>query len=80
MKVFFISSDNMNKNIILGKLYRPPRNLNANYQSFMREITSILEKIKDSRKELILAGDLNIYLLKLNDKPIFNEIFDLFTS
>ena len=44
------------------------------------EMTSILDKFKDSRNELILAGDLNIDFLKINDKPIFNEIFDLFTS
>ena len=31
-----ISSDNMNKNIILGNLCRPPRNVNENYQSFLR--------------------------------------------
>ena len=46
----------------------------------MREIISILEKIKDSRNEFILAGGLNIDLLNINDKPIFNEIFELFTS
>ena len=46
----------------------------------MREITSILKKFKDSRNELILAGDINIDLLKIDYKLIFNEIFDLFTS
>ena len=40
----------------------------------------ILEKVKDSRNEFILAGDLNIDLLKISDKHIFNKIFDLFTS
>ena len=46
----------------------------------MREITLILEKFKDSRNELVIAGDLNIDVLKINDKPFFNKIFDLFTS
>ena len=51
---FFIEipSDNMNKNIILGNLYRPPRNLKENYLSFMREITSMYEKTKTAEMNL----------------------------
>ena len=61
-------------------MYRPPRDRNENYQSFINEIVPILTTLDKYKCEIILTGDLNINLLKVNVKPIFNEFFDIITS
>ena len=45
----------------------------------MRSFLSKYDRITCS-SDIVLAGDFNIDLLKLNDKEIFSEFFDLFTS
>ena len=57
-------------------MYRPPRDVDKNYQMFIQEIEPILKELEKSNTESILTGDLNINLLKINDKPIFNEFLD----
>ncbi len=43
------------------------------YDQFMNEFTPILNKLQRSNKEIILVGDFNIDLLKINDKNIISE-------
>ena len=59
-------------------MYRPPRDRNENYQSFINEIDPVLTTSGNFKCEIILTGDLNINLL--NVKPIFNEFLDIITS
>ena len=47
---------------------------------FIQEIEPILKELEKSNTESILTGDLNINLLKINDKPIFNEFLDTVIS
>ena len=70
----------LNKKIINGNLYRPPRDINNNYQTFINEFNTMLTSIDRSNSEIILAGDCNINLLKIHDRPIFNEFFDTIVS
>ena len=65
-----ISGSDINKPVIIGNMYRPPRDVNENYQMFIQEIEPILKELEKSNTESILIGDLNINLLKINDKPI----------
>ncbi len=43
-------------------------------------MTSILNKLESNKNETIITGDFNIDLLKISDKHIFSEYFDLLIS
>ena len=67
----------LNKNIIIGNIYRPPRDRNENYQTFINELTPILSGLESRNCEVFLTGDFNIDLLKIKKKPIFSEFLTL---
>ncbi len=50
------------------------------YKEFINEFSPILENFEMNNKEVIVAGDFNIDLLKVNDKHIISEYFDMLTS
>ena len=75
-----ITGDTMNKNIILGHIYRSPRGSNDNYSDFFEELKTILSNYEHTYSELILTGDTNINLLKVNEKEKCGEFFDILTS
>ena len=68
------------KKIILGNIYRPPRDINENYRQFIDEFTTVLAKLERSHSDVIIAGDFNIDLLKIHEKPIFGYYFDAITG
>ena len=68
-----ITYQTMTKTIILGNVYRPPKDINENYQTFIDEFANKLVYLNNNRNEVIIAGDYNIDLLKINDKPIISE-------
>ena len=71
-----ITGKNLNKSVIVGNIYRPPRNQNHNYQSFISDIPPILSALNTCNSKVILAGDHNIDSLKIASKPIFCEFLD----
>ena len=75
-----ISGDDLNKNIILGNVYRPPRNNQDNISKFMDDMKVILEKIGRSKAESLILGDFNFDLLKLNDNSTICDFFELMVS
>ena len=75
-----ISGENLAKNIIIGNIYRLPRNLNSNYTNFNDEIGRFLSSLDNCTCEVILAGDYNINLLKVNEKDLFNDFFNTMSS
>ena len=75
-----IEGKQLSKNVFMGNMYRPPRDRNGNYQSFINEIDPVLTTLGNFKWEIILTGDLNINLLNVNVKPIFNEFLDIITS
>ena len=75
-----ITYQTMTKTIILGNVYRPPKDINENYQTCIDEFANKLVYLNNNRNEVIIAGDYNIDLLKINDKPILSEYFDTITS
>ncbi len=61
----------------IGNIYSPPKeNLDFNNQ-FIEEFAPILDK---DNKDVSLPGDFNIDLLKINEKHIIKEYFDMLTS
>ena len=68
---------NNDKNITIGNIYRPPKDIIANYNTFIEELNVALHEL---RGEVIISGDFNIDLLKIKEKPVFNEFLELFLT
>mgnify|MGYP000297251403 CR=1 FL=1 len=75
-----ISSNLVQKKIVLGNIYRPPRDVIENYNSFTNELTDLLNTLNNRSCEVLLAGDFNIDLLRINEKEVVNTYFDAITS
>ena len=73
-----ITSTNFEKHIIIGNIYKPPKdnNKNANIQAFSSELIQIVQSL-DKNKTVILCGDFNINLLQINSRPAFSDYLDL---
>ena len=61
------------KNVILCSLYRPP---SGSLLEFNRQYKQLLAKIKSERKEIVMSGDFNIDLLKLDKNKASQEFLD----
>ena len=70
-----ISGMPLNKKIILGNISRPPNYIKDNYLKFFDEMRFVLTHLTKLKCEVIIAGDFNIDLLKIND----NYSSDFFT-
>jgi hypothetical protein len=68
---------NANRSIIIGNIYRPPHNNVANYRTFFDEMNEILHNFQRQKKEILIAGDFNLDLLKINENQHIKEYFDL---
>lgn len=66
--------------IILANTYRPPRNLQKNYNKFMEDLELLLEKLDLLKGTHIISGDLNMNLLKLGNERAVDEFFEMVTS
>ena len=75
-----ISGNGLNKNITLGNIYRPPRNLIENIRTFNEELSDILTHMDHNNSEIFLTGDYNINLLSINDKEINAEFLEMLCS
>ena len=78
---FEISSDDHEK-IVLGNVYRPPRNNNNNesIERFMNEFNPIISHISNLNCDSIIAGDFNIDLLRINEREKYNDFIDTMIS
>jgi hypothetical protein len=65
--------------LVIGNVYRLPRETNCDYDTFIEEFSNILEKLEQNQ-HLALFGDFNIDLLKIRDKPKVNEFFEMMLS
>ena len=68
-----ISYNNNDKFITLANIYKPPKqnNNNTNIETFINEFAPFIQLLSNSRSNTIIAGDFNIDLLKINDRPVF---------
>ena len=77
-----ISYNNNDKFITLANIYKPPKqnNNNTNIETFINEFAPFIQQLGNSRSNTIIAGDFNIYLLKINVRPVFCDFFDTLIS
>ena len=59
----------------IGNIYRPPRTCNKNITKLIDEFSSVLSSLENSNNNLIIAGDFNINLLKINENRIYSDFF-----
>ena len=71
---------NRHTHILLGNIYRPPRDILLNYKSFTEELALIFQTFKYRNYDIIIGGDMNIDLLKIKEKDFVNEYFDMIVS
>ena len=65
----------LNKEILICNVYRPPKDLNADYRQFIDEFSNFIDSI-GQKKEVIITGDFNINLLKIHERELFSEFLD----
>ena len=65
------------KCIILGNIYRPPRNTTENYSQFLNDFQVYLQELGTKSHPVTVIGDFNIDLLQISSKPLFMDIFQM---
>jgi hypothetical protein len=78
-QVIQVSKGGLKLPIIIANIYRPPKNLNDNYKQFINEFTPTLNALEKINSDVIITGDFNIDLLKINDREVFSDFFDMLT-
>ena len=68
------------KNIIIGNIYRPPTDLLQSRNIFVEDFNNILIQLEKYNCEVIICGDFNIDLLKVNVKKSNADYLDLILS
>ena len=70
--------DDSGKKITICNIYRPPRNNNnhVSIDSFLLDFSPVVQTLSKTSKNVVLAGDFNIDLLKLNSNSKYQEFYD----
>ena len=66
-----VTGHNLRKRLTIGNIYRPPHdnNNNKNIETFINEMSPIIDKLKKENSYAAISGDFNINLFKLmNEK------------
>ena len=75
-----IINERTNTKIIIGNIYRLPRETTQEYELFMNEFTDVIDTFQNSRTDMIIMGDFNIDLLHIRDKQKVSDFFDLMVT
>ena len=77
-----IKHENMKNKIIVGNIYKPPKDNNncGNVNGFVSELEPILNDLSNTNSEVLICGDYNINLLKINSEQHFSYFFDTMLS
>ena len=79
-EAMFIEIENLNRSVIIGNIYRPPRESNELLTKFNDELNKAMHHKLIKSKKIIISGDFNINLLKINEKIMYANFFDMMTS
>lgn len=70
------NANNQNTKLIIGNIYRPPRETLEDYTKFQDNLNHLLSIFQKNNHEVIIAGDYNIDLLKFRETNKVNEYFN----
>ena len=70
----------LSKTFTIGNIYRSPTTRNEGLNVFIDEFTPIISRLDNCNNDIIIAGDFNINLLKLNENDMFSSFFDTVIS
>ena len=68
------------KSLLLGNIYRPPNDLNDKYEQFTNEFSELQSSLENINSDVVLAGDFNLDLLKINARTSFSNFLDTVIS
>ena len=74
-QIIKVTGGGLPKEVTIGNIYRPPRMLHDQIRQFMNKLTVFITNI-ENKSEVILAGDYNLNLLKINENKICSDMFD----
>ena len=69
-----------NYHLLLGNIYRPPRNSTADLSTFIESFSNSLARLSRSKCDTILSGDFNFDLIKHESNNAVKDFLDLITS
>ena len=72
-----ILSENKGQNLIVGCIYKHPK---MDVSEFNKHLYNLLEKVSREKKKIVLMGDFNIDLLKLDLHDESSSYFDIISS
>ena len=75
-----LTNDGETKDIMVINIYRPPNDIQQNYRQFIDEFSILISSFEKCNSEIIITGDFNINLLKINVRPIFSDFYDILTT
>ena len=77
-----IHGGNLNGKLTIGKPFRPPRDNNsyACVEKFLNELSPIISKLCKNNNNTVITGDMNLDLLKIDERENFQAYFDLFVT
>ena len=75
-----VQGNSISKTFTIGNIYRSPRTRNEDLNVFIDESTPIISRLDNCNNDIIIAGDFNINLLKLNENDMFSSFFDTVIS
>ena len=67
----------ISKNIIIGNIYRPPRNNVDNLSVFTNELNELMMKLQRQRHEAVIVGDFNLNLLNIKTDCHIKDYLDM---
>ena len=75
-----ISGGGLQRKLSLCNIYRPPRDRNREIQTFLNEITPIINTLSNIYVDSIIAGDFNLDLLKIDSRNSISDYIELLYS
>ncbi len=66
-----------NKKIIIGNIYRSPKEENIYVSTFIEEFADLIRALTRYNHPIVLNGDFNLNLIKMNEKRLYEEFFEL---
>lgn len=72
-----VSSKALTSSVIVGNVYRPPRD---EHDFFINDFSNCLAKLKTNNKELIINGDFNLNLLRIDSDHKVDDFYQMITS